>query len=259
MFIKPFPSGLQVISVPTSLFLLRNRAVLMYLCYFSLQQIEDRVKKLFAVWAEWSVFPALYLIGLQAMFYFAEADHSSMRAYVSAQLEQEQLDGESIISDNVGGANSSTSELDALRKKAKLCGVAYTGTTGKYELQYKLEYVERFAQARYGSSAAASISTLLLPTVAYSDSEDIDGVPLDSVDSSAGSVASTSVLDLYKDITAANYVAITHRSWGTVSASLAVNNLPDLVQYSMESWEWTIGRDYKDRVTGTVIYAVLHV
>lgn len=56
---------------------------------------------------------------------------------------------------------------------------------------------------------------------------------------------------LYRDFSAANYVAITHASWGAVSAKLAVSNLPDLVQYPMETWEWTIGRDYKDRVTGT--------
>lgn len=157
------------------------------LLYVRFQQIEDRVKKMFAVWAEWSVFPALYLIGLQAMFHFSEADTLAMRAYVNAQLEQEQIDGVSIISD---GANSSTSELNALRKKAKMCGVAHTDSTTKYELQYKLEYVDKFAQSRYGSSAVASISTLLLPT-AYSDCEDIDGMPLDSGESSAGEVKLT--------------------------------------------------------------------
>lgn len=113
------------------------------------------------------------------MFTFSEADHSAMRAYVSAQLEEEQLDGISLVSE---GTNSGTSELDALRKKAKLCGVAFTDATGKYELQFKIEYVDKFAQTRYGSSAVASISTLLLPTAptVYSDSDDIDGVPLDS-------------------------------------------------------------------------------
>ncbi len=39
--------------------------------------------------------------------------------------------------------------------------------------------------------------------------------------------------------------------WSDVSAYLSVLNLPDPVQFPMETWEWTIGRDYRDRIAGT--------
>lgn len=130
------------------------------------------------------------------MFHFAESDHASMRTYVNAKLEEEQLDGVSITNDS---ANSSTSELDGLRKKAKMCGIAHADSMGKYELQYKLEFVERFALSRYGSSAVASISTLLLPTApvttGYIESDDIDGVPLDSGEGGVGEVGRLTQLE----------------------------------------------------------------
>ena len=35
-----------------------------------------------------------------------------------------------------------------------------------------------------------------------------------------------------------------------MSAYLSVLTLPDPVQFPMETWEWTIGRDYRDRIAG---------
>jgi hypothetical protein len=59
-------------------------------------QIEDRVKKLLAVWAEWSVFPTLYLVGLEAVFYTTEAERAVMAVTARRLAEAEELDGVSL-------------------------------------------------------------------------------------------------------------------------------------------------------------------
>ena len=52
-------------------------------------------------------------------------------------------------------------------------------------------------------------------------------------------------------ITAEEYVGITHNGWDAVSESLSLlKGLPDAIQFPQETWEWTIGRDMKDRVIG---------
>ena len=43
---------------------------------------------------------------------------------------------------------------------------------------------------------------------------------------------------------------ISYAGWSDVSAYLSVLTLPDPVQFPMETWEWTIGRDYRDRIAG---------
>lgn len=118
------------------------------------------MKKLFAIWAEWSVFPAMYLIGLQATFHFTEADRVAMQAFVAEREEEDALDGISLVPDPSSAENEA---LEALRKRARAQGVHYTDSTGKYELQFKIEFGEKFSQLRYGQSAVSSISTLLTP------------------------------------------------------------------------------------------------
>jgi hypothetical protein len=54
----------------------------------------------------------------------------------------------------------------------------------------------------------------------------------------------------YAALTPAMYVRVAHHSWERVGAAVAVTTLPDPVQYPEETWEWTIGRDYRDRVIG---------
>lgn len=54
----------------------------------------------------------------------------------------------------------------------------------------------------------------------------------------------------YDDITPAMYVRILHHSWDKVNITLSPVSLPDPVQYPEETWEWTIGRDYRDRIIG---------
>jgi hypothetical protein len=55
--------------------------------------VEDRVMKLFATWAQWSVFPPAFLIGLQAMFHFGPKKEADMRAYVATCCGTSSSDG----------------------------------------------------------------------------------------------------------------------------------------------------------------------
>ena len=102
----------------------------------------------------------MYLIGLQATFHFSEADRTAMQTYISEQAEQDALDGTDLLSDPTMAEKEA---LEALRKRARLQGVHYTDKTTKYELQYKIDFGEKFSQSRYGQTNVSSISTLLTP------------------------------------------------------------------------------------------------
>jgi hypothetical protein len=54
------------------------------------------------VWAEWSVFPTLYLVGLQATFYLNTPERGAMKEYVEREAEAEALDGVSVGAAAVG-------------------------------------------------------------------------------------------------------------------------------------------------------------
>lgn len=43
-------------------------------------------------------------------------------------------------------------------------------------------------------------------------------------------------------------------SWSTVLESLNIEKLPNEKQFPEETWEWTIGRDFKDRIAGKLIF-----
>jgi hypothetical protein len=53
---------------------------------------------------------------------------------------------------------------------------------------------------------------------------------------------------------AASFAQLTLGSWQGVLARL--NRLPDLDKYTEETWEWTIGRDFKDRVVDVAAFAL---
>mmetsp|Transcript_21047 Transcript_21047/g.30398 ORF Transcript_21047/g.30398 Transcript_21047/m.30398 type:complete len:795 (-) Transcript_21047:201-2585(-) len=48
------------------------------------------------------------------------------------------------------------------------------------------------------------------------------------------------------------YTSIVRESWKAVRSALP--SLPDEAKYPEETWEWTIGRDYKDRLTDTAAF-----
>eukprot|EP01032_Pedospumella_encystans_P010482 gene10482-12246_t len=76
-------------------------------------------------------------------------------------------------------------------------------------------------------------------------------VPTSATGGAVTSVENVAVAD---DVTAERFVNNTHSGWSDVFAYLSVLTLPDPVQFPMETWEWTIGRDYRDRIADTAAY-----
>jgi len=50
------------------------------------------------------------------------------------------------------------------------------------------------------------------------------------------------------------YTSLTGAAWATVAQSLSVHALPPISKFPQETWEWTIGRDLKDRIIDTAAY-----
>lgn len=48
------------------------------------------------MWAEWSVFPSQYLVGLQAVFYTTAADRTALKEFVDSEVQAEEIDGVSM-------------------------------------------------------------------------------------------------------------------------------------------------------------------
>ncbi len=158
---------------------------------FAAVQIEDRVKKLFAVWTEWSIFPTLFVLGLQAVFYFSEQEQLTLSQYIAAKT-----------SGTIDGAQSvSADEIEALRRRAKAAGIAHTEQTSRHEIEYRLDWVERYAKHLLSAQGGGDLSAVVsggghtgaagqlsylerLNTFAEQEEEDtppvddIDGVPL---------------------------------------------------------------------------------
>ena len=55
-----------------------------------MNKIEDRVKKLFSFWSSSSVFPPLYLAGLEGAFYMTESEFLQLQLTITQQNQQEQ-------------------------------------------------------------------------------------------------------------------------------------------------------------------------
>lgn len=59
-------------------------------------------------------------------------------------------------------------------------------------------------------------------------------------------------IELSRKPTANTWIPISLTAWQTVGRLLP--RLPDPVKFNQETWEWTIGRDWLDRVTSTAAY-----
>eukprot|EP00597_Dinobryon_sp_UTEXLB2267_P015358 CAMPEP_0170126854 /NCGR_PEP_ID=MMETSP0020_2-20130122/20042_1 /TAXON_ID=98059 /ORGANISM="Dinobryon sp., Strain UTEXLB2267" /LENGTH=920 /DNA_ID=CAMNT_0010360101 /DNA_START=2004 /DNA_END=4763 /DNA_ORIENTATION=+ len=148
-------------------------------------QIEDRVKKLFSFWSSSSVFPPLYLAGLEAAFYMTESEFLQLQLTISQQQQQQR-------------AEQDEDQLEALRRRAKAAGVYVGPNSTVAELTCKLEYCERYLKRTLTGGGADPFTTLLkglskgqhqsvLSRAAAEEEddeneEDIDGVPIDDID-----------------------------------------------------------------------------
>ncbi len=138
--------------------------------------VEERALRLLAVWHDWSIFPAAFLHGLQAMLHFSARDVQAIQELRLAGQRGEE------------GAEP----WERLQKRARLLGVRSGGGSdgdgdgGAAELQYKVAYVERYLQ-RHGfggpigtGTAAAAAAAGEAGAVGQEDMGDIDGQVIDT-------------------------------------------------------------------------------
>ena len=151
----------------------------------SAHQIEERVKKVFCAWKEWSIFPLTYLAGLETMFYLTEADVSELQRKIQ-EIQQENRAEDNLFDD----------EFEQLKKKAKNYGIYCAalrreemgeddedwedeeggvrheeeGGSKNFEmsslrivaeLKAKLVLVERFLSRKYGMTGDVNTSSLI--------------------------------------------------------------------------------------------------
>ena len=158
------------------------------------------MKKLFAAWESWSIFPALYLNGLHAAFYMTESEYLQLQLSIAQQqqlLQQKESERDK---------NREEEELDAIRRRAKASGIAVTATSTIAELNCKLDFCEKYLKrALSGGLLGLPRGASALSRAAAAEEEDdddidgvavdglpidddIDGVPMDAVSSSGFSV-----------------------------------------------------------------------
>jgi hypothetical protein len=99
------------------------------------------VKTLFAAWTEWSIFPATYLTGLQATFHMSEADCLQLRELMVHAAAGHSAD------DDIDGLplDLPLQDLDVLRKKARLSGVAFDEQSSATEIEFRLKVFHSYS------------------------------------------------------------------------------------------------------------------
>lgn len=134
----------------------------------SRQQILDRIVAVLRAWADWSMFPAPFLLGLEAVLHYNSPTAEEVRA-ISVHVDEE-----------------------ALRRKAKYLGLGDTaeldadldsgsgslGLGNKERLAHRVQFVEQFIVNREGNGSAGAGDLKAHPGTASSDENDVDGEPL---------------------------------------------------------------------------------
>jgi len=110
------------------------------------------VKTLFAAWTEWSIFPATYLTGLQATFHMSEADCLQLRELMVHAAAGHSAD------DDIDGVplDLPLQDLDALRKKARLSGVAFDEHSSATEIEFRLKVFHSYSSQSQSHCLAQS-------------------------------------------------------------------------------------------------------
>lgn len=154
------------------------------------------MKKLFSAWESWSIFPALYLNGLNAAFYMTESEYLQLQLSI-AQQQQQQREGDR------DRDREEEEQLDAIRRRAKASGIAVTASSTMAELTCKLDYCEKYLKRALGGGllglprGASALSRAAaaedeeddgeaVDGLPMDDGDDIDGVPMDAAVSSSG-------------------------------------------------------------------------
>ena len=140
----------------------------------SAMNIEERVKKVLSAWKDWSLFPMLFIVGLEAMFYFPQTEVSLLQQFLQSK-------------DTLASA-ADKEDVDGIKKRAKHAGLCVDERSNIYELGYKLDYIERYSKRlNYALDALEVPETdkavvVDLPanilSAGIANADDIDGEPM---------------------------------------------------------------------------------
>ncbi len=104
--------------------------------------MRKKVLSVLAVWDDWSVYPPLYLVGLEMTFVGSHSDEAAIRA-------------------SLGDLDEATLDVEALRKKCRQTGLVDTGAPK--DLLVRLHCVNEFTRMKGTGGLADSSALLLLP------------------------------------------------------------------------------------------------
>lgn len=117
-------------------------------------QIEERTQAVFSAWSSWSVFPALYIMGLKSSFHMTESDHKKLQSDLAEAAAKDAAESAATSKKTENKTKSAAKqeqerekavELEGLIREAKLAAVVFDPATVTIaELKLKLEYVRSF-------------------------------------------------------------------------------------------------------------------
>ena len=151
-----------------------------------INQLDERIRRLFSAWEEWSILSPPFLLGLEAAYFETEADAALAReAAGEGQVTPATVDGQGdlvgvgVVGVTAGVVVGSTDpEFDSYKRQAKLYGIYTPPNVTPALLKAKIEYYKRYestkSQGIYIAPTASQIATKIL-----SANGGIDGVSTD--------------------------------------------------------------------------------
>ena len=111
--------------------------------------MEERISVLLSVWEKWSIFPNNYLNGLEAFFFLTETESTIIKDQTDKSIIEKNLNdndnNENItLFEKDKDRSIAKEDLESLKRKAKLCGIAINDGSTTAEITAKLAYVEKY-------------------------------------------------------------------------------------------------------------------
>ena len=133
-----------------------------------INQLDERIRRLFSAWEEWSILSPPFLLGLEAAYFESEADAALAReAAGEGQVTLPTVGGQGDVGVGAVGVGSiSDPEFDSYKRQAKLYGIYTPPNVTPALLKAKIEYYKRYesmkSQGIYTAPTASQIATRIL-------------------------------------------------------------------------------------------------
>ncbi|KAG5178404.1 hypothetical protein JKP88DRAFT_270519 [Tribonema minus] len=124
------------------------------------RQLRERVLALLAVWSDWSIYPPLFLTGLEASLMRAPADMAAVEGATAA-----------------GDVREEDMDRAALERKARQAGLHVSDAMSALDLFNRLNHLNAYVKAKAAGRALGAEPSAAGDNNSGSDS-DVDGVPL---------------------------------------------------------------------------------